>query len=150
MGTKHCFSRLLCDEFRLNVADCSFLACRDLTRSQPMLDAIKQSSGNEHVELMQLDLGSFESIRAFAKSFRKKKLPLHYLINNAGSMLEKKVKTADGFEGMVGINHLGPFMLTYELVDILKASAPARIVNLSSDAHRQGMIILFTFFDLCV
>jgi retinol dehydrogenase 12 len=75
---------------------------------------------------------------------------LHYLINNAGSMLEKKVKTADGFEGMVGINHLGPFMLTYELVDILKASAPARIVNLSSDAHRQGMIILFTFFDLCV
>lgn len=97
------------------------------------------------MELMQLDLASFESIRSFVKQFKKKHAHLHYLINNAGGMLNKRGTTADGLESTIGINHVGPFLLTYELVDILKASSPARIVNLSSEAHRQGSQILLLF-----
>lgn len=112
------------------------IACRDTAKGQAALDTIKQATGSDKVELMPLDLGSFASIRAFVKRFNKKKLPLHYLINNAGTYAPKETRTVDGFEAHLGINHLGPFLLTYLLIDKLKASAPSRIINVSAHSHK--------------
>ncbi len=87
------------------------------------------------VEIMELDLGSLASVRAFAKAFQAKYDHLDGLVNNAGLMGVPEGKTVDGFETQFGVNHLGHFLLTELLLDTLKASAPARIVNVSSAAH---------------
>ena len=77
---------------------------------------------------MKLDLGSLESVHAFAEAFKGKFDQLHGLVNNAGVMLSKQGKTVDGFEMMFGVNHLGHMLLTELLLDTLKGSAPSRIV----------------------
>ena len=87
------------------------------------------------VEIMALDLASLASIRRFAEAFLAKYDRLDGLVNNAGVMYLPKGKTEDGFETQFGINYLGHFLLTELLLDILKASAPARIVCVSSVAH---------------
>eukprot|EP01122_Echinamoeba_exundans_P013643 TRINITY_DN5994_c0_g1_i1.p1 TRINITY_DN5994_c0_g1~~TRINITY_DN5994_c0_g1_i1.p1 ORF type:complete len:349 (+),score=67.02 TRINITY_DN5994_c0_g1_i1:117-1049(+) len=112
------------------------LACRDMTKCQQAADQIKQATGNKLVDPMQLDLSSFASIRNFTQSFKQKKLPLHYLINNAGVYGPPNPKTEDGFEVHLGTNHLGPFYLTYLLTDVLKSSAPSRIVNVGAHGHK--------------
>ena len=88
---------------------------------------------------MQLDLGSLSSIRRFAEEFKSKGLPLHILINNAGLMNTPKGTTVDGFETQFGTNHLGHFLLTNLLLDTMKSSAPAKIINLSSVAYKFGI-----------
>ena len=130
-------------------------ACRDDTKGKTAVDKIKKASKNEKVEYIQLDLNSLTSVRQFASEFRKKNLPLHLLVNNAGMNsilstisyvpsgimnLPKRTETADGFEAQFGVNHLGHFLLTNLLLDILKSSAPARIVNVSSSMHYGGDI----------
>ena len=87
------------------------------------------------VEVMELDLASFASVRRFAMAFLAKYDRLDGLVNNAGVMYPPKGKTEDGFETQFGINYLGHFLLTELLLDTLKASAPARIVCVSSVAH---------------
>lgn len=87
------------------------------------------------VDIMELDLGSLESVRKFADAFKAKYDRLDGLVNNAGVMMPPQGTTQDGFETQFGINHLGHFLLTELLLDTLKASAPARIVNVSSAAH---------------
>jgi retinol dehydrogenase-12 len=87
---------------------------------------------------MQLDLSSVDSIRAFVTEFRRKELPLHYLVNNAGVYATTLTRTSEGFEPHLGVNHLGHFLLTYELVDILKASAPSRIITVSAHGHKMS------------
>jgi len=87
------------------------------------------------VEIMDLDLASLASVRRFAEAFLKKYDRLDGLVNNAGVMHTPEGRTEDGFETQFGINYLGHFLLTELLLDILKASAPARIVNVSSVAH---------------
>ena len=72
--------------------------------------------------------------------FRARHEKLHLLINNAGVYLTKRSETEDGLESTFAVNHLGPFLLTSLLVDILKASAPSRIVNVTSDAHKGARI----------
>jgi NAD(P)-dependent dehydrogenase (short-subunit alcohol dehydrogenase family) len=84
-----------------------------------------------------MDLGSLGSVRRAAESFLGRDEPLHVLVNNAG-MAGSRGLTKDGFELVFGTNHLGPFLLTTLLLPRLRASAPARIVNVSSKAHYEA------------
>lgn len=92
------------------------------------------------VEFMRLDLGSFASIHAFADTFRANFTHIDVLINNAGVAAPATKRTADGIESQFGINHIGHFLLTKLLFDLLEKSPAARIVNISSRAHRRGAI----------
>lgn len=112
------------------------LACRDQKRGQEALDKIKNESNNTKIELELLDLSSLKSIKEFSERIQKKLNRLDVLINNAGLLgPPKRQLTQDGFEATFGVNHLGHFYLTNQLLDLLKKSAPSRIVNLSSRAH---------------
>lgn len=98
------------------------------------------TSGNSDIDLMQCDLADMASIRSFAAEFHSKYEQLDVLINNAGIYVAERQETADGFEYQIGVNHLGHFLLTHLLMDLLKKSAPARIINVSSGAHIGGRI----------
>ena len=111
-----------------------FIACRSVEKGQAAVDEIRTSTGNMQVELLALDLGDFDSIRACAAAFLARDLPLHLLINNAG-LAGAKGMTKSGFELAFGTNHIGPFLLTQLLLDRIKQSAPARIVTVASRAH---------------
>ncbi len=108
---------------------------RSEERGREALAEVKERSGRDDPQVMPLDLASFASIRSFSDAYIQRFDRLHVLVNNAGVALQKRVVTADGFEAMFGINHLGHFLLTTLLLDTLKASAPARIVNLSSQGY---------------
>ncbi len=90
------------------------------------------------VEVMDLDLASFDSIRRCAASVEARRYDLAVLINNAGVFIGRRRATADGFEMTLGVNHLGHFLLTGLLIDRLRACAPARIINVSSGAHHRA------------
>ncbi|XP_036950265.1 retinol dehydrogenase 12 [Acanthopagrus latus] len=116
------------------------LACRDMTRAHIAADEIRQRSGNGNVVVKKLDLSSLQSVRDLAKDVEANEDHLNILINNAGVMMCPKWKTEDGFEMQFGVNHLGHFLLTNCLLDLLKKSAPSRIVTVSSLAHERGQI----------
>jgi len=109
-----------------------FMACRSRQRSEPARDAIRELTGNDRVELLDLDLGSFDSVRACAEQFGARGLQLDVLINNAG-LAGAKGMTESGFEVHFGVNHLGPFLLTHLLLGHMGAGG--RIVNVASRAH---------------
>jgi len=120
-----------------------YLACRSLTKAQNAVDDIVNQTGISRTQLpiMQLHLASFKSIRSFASSFREREEKLDILINNAGVMLVPQGKTEDGYETSFGVNHLGHFLLTHLLMDLLTAgNSPTRIINVSSHAHYLGTI----------
>ncbi|MFB3052494.1 MAG: SDR family oxidoreductase [Dehalococcoidia bacterium] len=108
---------------------------RDPEKGEQAAADIRQRSGAD-VTLMPLDLASFPSIRALADDFLKRYDSLHVLVNNAGLILTERTETEQGFETTFGVNHLGHFLLTQLLLDRIKASAPARIINVASRAHR--------------
>ena len=85
---------------------------------------------------MQLDQSDFASIRQFSEALHTRFSKLDLLINNASAILVTQGKTAEGFERHIGVNHLGSFVLTGLLLDLLKAGGDARVVNTSSTAHR--------------
>lgn len=99
------------------------VACRDATKGQAAVTEILEQTGvgADKVEVMTLDLGSFESIRAFAAAYLAKNIPLHLLICNAGVMMTPWGKTRDGFETQFGTNHVGHFLLTSLLTEKLIA-----------------------------
>ncbi len=99
---------------------------------------IRQKSGNPDVEGLVADLSSLEQVRRLADEFKKKHTRLDVLVNNAGAIFSRRQVTADGFEMTFAFNHLAYFLLTNLLLDLLTASAPARIVNVSSAAHLNG------------
>lgn len=103
------------------------------------LKEIKEASGSDNLHFMQLDLASLESIREFSKKFHAAESRLDILINNAG-VLTPFEYTKDGFELNMGVNHLGHFLLTNLLLDLLKAAAPSRIVVVASNLHKIGSI----------
>lgn len=113
-----------------------YIACRDMRKSQDALEEIKERSKSSKVHLMELNLASIKSIRDFSKNFHGTEKRLDILINNAGVMACPKSYTEDGFEMQMGVNHLGHFLLTNLLLDMLKVSAPSRIVVVSSEGHR--------------
>ncbi|XP_041670126.1 retinol dehydrogenase 12-like [Cheilinus undulatus] len=118
------------------------MACRDLERGQAAVQEVIERSDNDNVVYMNLDLSDSKSIREFAEAVNKDEPRLNLLINNAGVMFSAYGKTVDGFESQIGINHFGHFLLTYLLIDLMKRSAPGRIVMVSSIAHRLGTINL--------
>ena len=114
------------------------MACRNLEKAESVCEMIKAESGNTNIEVLKLDLSSFNSIRNFAQEFSARYHQLNVLINNAGIFCMKREETEEGFEKTIAINYLGPFLLNYELLPILEKTSEARIINLSSDAHFSG------------
>src|SRR5215208_7145228 len=111
------------------------LVCRSAERGGEALDDLKKSSRNEKVELMLCDLSSQKSIREFAGEYEKRHTRLDVLVNNAGALFRNRTQTEDGLEATFAVNHLGCFLLTNLLLNLMKQSAPARIVNVSSTVH---------------
>lgn len=118
------------------------IACRDMEKAEAAVKEIIDKSDNQNVICKKLDLADIKSIREFAEGINRDEPNLNILINNAGVMVCPYGKTADGFEMQFGVNHLGHFLLTHLLLDLIKRSAPARIVTVSSMAHSWGVINL--------
>jgi NAD(P)-dependent dehydrogenase (short-subunit alcohol dehydrogenase family) len=110
------------------------LACRSEAKTRPVIDEISAQTGNTQLAFVPVDLGDLSSVRACATAFLSTGEPLHVLINNAGLAGQRGI-TASGFELAFGTNYVGPFLLTSLLLDRLRGSAPARIVNVASGAH---------------
>ncbi len=98
--------------------------------------AIQQQSGSQSVESIIADLSSMAEVRRAASEFKARHSRLDVLVNNAGAVFAQRQQTVDGYEMTFALNHLAYFLLTNLLLDTLKASAPARIVNVSSDVHK--------------
>lgn len=114
------------------------IPARDMAKGEAAAQAIKAATGNEQIEVMELDLGSMDSIRAFADAFLASYDHIDLLINNAGVMACPYGETADGLEMQFGTNHIGHFLMTNLLMPaIVKGgeSGGSRIVNLSSRGH---------------
>ncbi len=111
------------------------LVCRDRARGEAALGAIREGTGNTDLSLLLADLSSQTEIRRAAQEFLASGRPLHVLLNNAGVVLMRRGETLEGIESTFAVNHLGYFLLTRLLEDRLRESAPARIVNVASDAH---------------
>jgi len=118
------------------------LACRSEAKTRPVVEEIVSTIGNPAVTFLPLDLADLSSVRAAAQTFLDGDEALHILVNNAGVAGQRGV-TADGFELAFGVNHLGHFLLAQLLLDRIVASAPARIVNVSSEGHYQAKGIDF-------
>jgi NAD(P)-dependent dehydrogenase (short-subunit alcohol dehydrogenase family) len=116
------------------------MVCRDRARGEQARSEITTQSRNNAVDLLQADLSSQQSIRQLVEHFQHHYTHLHVLINNAGATFSGRRETVDGVEMMFAVNYLAPFLLTHLLLDVLTASAPARIVNVSSGAQASGYI----------
>jgi NAD(P)-dependent dehydrogenase (short-subunit alcohol dehydrogenase family) len=108
------------------------MAVRNRERGEMARNEIVAETGNESVSVMVCDVASRDSIKRFSDEFRSRHDRLDALINNAGAVFAKRQLSADGIESSMAVNYLGPFTLTRELIPLLKASAPSRIVNVSS------------------
>jgi NAD(P)-dependent dehydrogenase (short-subunit alcohol dehydrogenase family) len=116
------------------------LACRDVAKGESARREIEAAAPGAPLELEALDLASLDSVRAFAERFKAGHDGLDLLINNAGVMATPRRRTADGFELQFGTNHLGHFALTGLLIGAMDGRDDARVVTLSSTAHRTGRI----------
>lgn len=120
-----------------------FLACRSEARTRPVLEEIRRlSQGTAQAEFLPLDLGDLGSVRSCAEAFLQRGLKLNLLVGNAGLAGQRGI-TASGFELTFGTCHVGHFLLVDLLLERLKESAPARIVMVSSKAHRHAETIDF-------
>src|SRR5258708_21105406 len=137
MKTGHSFSYFL-----LMLRVFATLLCRDRARGEAAQAEIKTKSGNDAVDLLLADLSAQQSIRQLVENFQQRYTQLHVLINNAGLFVLRRRTTVDGLEMTFAVDYLAPFLLTNLLLDMLKASAPARIVNVSSNSHEAGSIQL--------
>jgi len=116
------------------------LACRDTLKGEEAAGAITRYYSEAKIEVMTLDLSSLDSIKKFTGIVNKKYSKIDILVNNAGVMMPPYGKTEDGFELQFGTNHLGHFALTGQLFDLIANAENARIVTVSSIAHRQGKV----------
>ncbi len=116
------------------------LACRSVAAGEECAAKLRRElpPGSGKLDVMTLDLADLASVRSFAAAFLATGRPLHVLVNNAGVMATPLGKTAQGSELQAGTNHVGSFLLTKLLRPVLEASAPSRVVNVSSDLHRRG------------
>ena len=118
---------------------------RNPERGTATVNRIKQQTGNPAVEWMVADLSAQVQVRHLARQFQERFARLDVLVNNAGALFARRSLSVDGIEMTFALNHLAYFLLTNLLLDTLKASAPARVVNVSSAAHRGARI---NFADL--
>ncbi len=116
------------------------MACRNREKAGKALSVLKDENPGAIVEVMELDMARLDSVKRFAGEFRSKYDTLDVLVNNAGIMATPYKLTTDGFEMQFGTNHLGHFLLTGLLLDILMGTAGSRVVTISSIAHFNGTI----------
>jgi NAD(P)-dependent dehydrogenase (short-subunit alcohol dehydrogenase family) len=118
------------------------MACRNLEKGQAALQEVERAAPSAELELVQLDLASLESVEAFANAYRSDHggRGLDLLINNAGVMAPPRRETKDGFELQFGTNVLGHFALTGRLISLMEGHEDARVVTVSSNAHKFGRI----------
>lgn len=116
------------------------MACRNKDKAEKAMADIRKEVPNADLEFIKLDLNSLKSVREFAKAYAEKHDKLDLLINNAGLMIPPLMRTEEGFESQFGVNHLGHFLLTNLLFPIINKTENARIVSLSSIAHKSGRI----------
>jgi NAD(P)-dependent dehydrogenase (short-subunit alcohol dehydrogenase family) len=114
------------------------LVGRDEAKTKACVEQVKQRSGSQAVESALCDFASQASVRALADEVKRRFERLDVLVNNAGTVFDAYGKTVDGIERTFAVNHLGYFLLTNLLLDLLKASAPARIVVVASTGHYRG------------
>ncbi len=122
------------------------MACRSVQRGAQALEDVRRQSNSQEVEMLQVDMASQQSIRQFAGDFRAQHERLDVLIHNAANFdhsLKKPVLTADGVETVFATNHIGVFLMTHLLLDMLKASAPSRIITVASKG-----LITYPFLDI--
>jgi NAD(P)-dependent dehydrogenase (short-subunit alcohol dehydrogenase family) len=110
------------------------LACRSEAKTRPAIDHIVAATGNDCVRFHELDLADLAAVRSSARALLDEGEPISVLVNNAGVAGQRGL-TADGFELAFGVNHLGHFLFTTELMPLLTASGGARVVNVSSANH---------------
>jgi NAD(P)-dependent dehydrogenase (short-subunit alcohol dehydrogenase family) len=113
---------------------------RDALRGREAVTEIERRSGRRDVALVVADLSSQSEVRRLAGEVNGKHGKLHVLVNNAAVITPRRATTVDGLEMQFAVNHLAPFLLTHLLLDVLKASGPARVVNVSSQAERMGVV----------
>jgi NAD(P)-dependent dehydrogenase (short-subunit alcohol dehydrogenase family) len=118
---------------------------RNREKGDRAVEGIRRESGNENVSLIQADLAEQAQVRNLAGEFEASHDRLDVLVNNAGGIFSRREETPDGIEWTFAVNHLAPFLLTNLLLDMLKESAPSRIVTTSSQAQSFGQR---GFFDL--
>lgn len=114
------------------------MACRSLERARAVADEIVRETGNSQVEIVQLDLSDLASVRRCAEELLARDLPIHVLVNNAGisaGLRREKALSKDGFEPTFAANHLGHYLFTRLLLDRIKQTPGARIVNVASHSH---------------
>src|SRR6266849_3619078 len=116
------------------------MVARGKERGEAARSEIVRESRNGSVDLLLADLSSLESVRQLATEFQKQYPKLHVLINNAGLFNQRRRVTVDGYENTFATNYLASFLLTNLQLDLLKASAPSRIINVSSVGHYNGHI----------
>lgn len=114
------------------------LACRSEAKANEAIDDIRNDDAEADVVFMELDLADLDQVRDFAEAVHARFDRLDLLINNAGVMIPPESRTRQGFELQFGVNHLGHFALTGLLLDLLRKSEGARVVNVSSVAHKLG------------
>ena len=113
---------------------------RDAQKTSRVVQEIRATSGNNKVDSLLADLSSQRDVRRLGDEFKSKYSHLHVLLNNAGAVFMQRQRSVDGIEMTFALNHLASFLLTHLLLDTIKASAPARIINVSSNAHASGKI----------
>ena len=116
------------------------MVCRSQARGEAAVQEVQERTGNDAVHLLLADLASLAEVRQVAATFKQQFDRLDVLINNAAVITLKREVTVDGLERQFAVNHLAPFLLTNLLLDDLKASAPSRIVNVSSGVHAAAHI----------
>ena len=113
---------------------------RNEARSKATVNQIRQQTANASVEFLLADLSSQQEIRRLAREFESRYPRLDVLVNNAGAIMLSRRESVDGIEMTLALNHLAYFLLTNLLLDTLKSSAPARIVNVSSNSHERAKL----------
>ena len=116
------------------------LVCRNQQKGEQAIADIRREVVSAQLDLLIADMSSFGSVRALAAQVQQRYQRLDVLINNAGAAVSSRTISPDGIEMTVAGNHLGAALLTFLLLDLLKSSAPSRIVNVSSEAHRNARL----------
>lgn len=116
------------------------LVCRSAEKGRAAMESIQRTTGNSKIELMTADLASLGQVENLAREVLERHPALHVLINNAGLLKGARQLTEDGYETTFAVNHLAHFLLTLRLLERIKASSPARIINVSSIVHLIGTL----------
>ncbi len=115
------------------------LVSRNRRKGEEAQAEIAAATGNPSLDLLVADLSSQQAVRQLAKEFQQRYSHLHVLVNNAGAHIQQRQVSVDGIEMNLAVNHLAGFLLTNLLVDIMRASAPARVVNVASNSMTRSI-----------